>query len=140
MKTRCVQLSVLALAIVGTLVACSDSSSSNQESSVLPTRKIDAGTVEVTITPIQLDDNGAAFSISLDTHSGELSLDLTKSSVLKVDDTEWTFESWTGDGPDGHHRSGEIRFSARGPATGTAILTIAGLPEPMSATWELNGS
>jgi hypothetical protein len=139
MRTRRVQWSVLALTISGILAACSNSSSSDSALSVLPARTIDAGEVEMIITPTQFDDQGAAFSISLDTHSADLSIDLINSSVLDVSGTTWTPMSWTGDGPDGHHRSGELRFSAQGPATGTAILTIAGLPEPVTATWELDG-
>lgn len=140
MKTRHIQSFALALVVVGTLIACSNSSSSDSASAVLPAQTIDAGDVEVVITPIQLDDLGATFSISLDTHSADLSIDLTKSSVLEVGGIQWTAVSWTGDGPDGHHRSGEIRFSAQGPANGTANLKITGLPEPVTATWELNGS
>lgn len=140
MKTRQIQSFALALVVVGTLATCSNSSSSDSASAVLPAQTIQAGDVEVVITPTQFDENGATFSISLDTHSGDLSLDLTNSSVLDVGGTEWAFESWTGDGPDGHHRSGEIRFSAQGPANGTASLKITGLPETVTATWELNGS
>lgn len=139
MRTRRVQLSVLAFTIFGTLAGCGNSSSSDSELSVLPARAIDAGEVEVIITPTQFDDQGATFSISLDTHTADLPVDLTNSAVLDVGGTEWTPLSWTGDDPDGHHRSGELRFRAQGPATGTAILTIAGLPEPVTATWELNG-
>jgi len=139
MKRRHFQLIALTIVIVGVLVACSNSSPSDSTSEVLPAQTIDVGEVEMIITPTQFDDQGATFSISLDTHSADLSLDLTNSSVLEVDGTRWTAVSWTGDGPDGHHRSGDLRFSAQGPATGTAILTIVGLPEPVQATWQLNG-
>lgn len=139
MKTRRLHQFALALAIVGALAACSNSPSSDPASSALPAQTITVGEIEVTITPTQFDDQGATFSISLDTHTTDISIDLTNSSVLNVDGTEWTFESWIGDGPDGHHRSGELRFSAQGPANGAAILTIAGLPEAVTATWELNG-
>jgi len=138
LKRRHIQLIALAIVTVGTLVGCSNSSSSDSTSAVLPAQTIQSGEVEVVITPTQLDDSGATFSISLDTHSADLSIDLTNSSVLEVDGTQWTAVSWTGDGPDGHHRSGELRFSAQGPPTGTAILTIVGLPEQVQATWELD--
>ena len=89
------------------------------------------------ITPIRFDASGATFSIVLDTHSGDLSLDLTTSAMLDVGGTAWINAGWTGDGPGGHHRQVEVQFSSQGPAKGTATLTITGLPEPIEATWEL---
>jgi hypothetical protein len=129
MKTRRTHLLAIALAITGTLAACSDSSTSAPVASVLPVRKVEAGAVEVIITPMLIDSSGATFSIVLDTHSADLSVDLTTSAALDA--------GWTGDGPGGHHRTGEIQFTAQGPATGTATLTISGLPEPVEAAWEL---
>jgi|CXWL01.1.fsa_nt_gi hypothetical protein len=129
----------LALALVasGTLAACSGSSTNAPDSSVLPARTVAAGSVDVIITPTRFDASGATFSIVLDTHSGDLSLDLTTSAMLDVDGTAWINAGWTGDGPGGHHREGEVQFSAQGPVQGTATLTIAGLPEPIEATWRL---
>ena len=137
MKTRRTHLFALALAITGTLAACSDSSTSGPVASVLPVRKIQAGAVEVIITPTLMDSSGATFSIVLDTHSADLSVDFTTSAALDVDGTAWINAGWTGDGPGGHHRTGEVQFTANGPATGAATLTISGLPEPVEATWEL---
>lgn len=94
--------------------------------------------VDVKIGPRQLDDQGAVFTITLDTHFVELSADVTRAS-LAVGDTEWPVEGWSGDGPGGHHREGELRFRAGGPAAGTATLTIPGLPEPVEVTWDLTG-
>ncbi len=139
MRTRRIRLFAVSLALAGTLAACGDSSSSAPSSAALPTQTLTAGDVEVIVTPTRLDDSGATFSIVLDTHSGDLSVDLTTSGILDVGGTEWTVERWTGDGPGGHHREGELGFTAKGPAKGTASLTIAGLPEPVEATWELGG-
>lgn len=122
------------LTILG--VSCSDSKTPTANG-VLPARTIDAGSVEVTITPTRFDDQGASFAISLDTHSVELSVDLAASAVLDVDGNVWPVAGWSGDGPGGHHRSGELRFEPRGPARGTARLTIDGFPKPVEATWDL---
>lgn len=104
----------------------------------LEAQEVSAGEVDVTIEPVQLDDRGAAFRIVLDTHAVDLTADLTH-VTLDVGGTPWSVEAWSGDGPGGHHREGELRFESAGPATGTAILTIPELPEPVEATWDLNG-
>lgn len=103
----------------------------------LETQVVSSGEVEVTMEPVQLDDRGAAFSIVLDTHAVDLSADLTR-ATLEVSGTTWPVEAWSGDEPGGHHREGELRFESAGPATGTAILTIPELPEPVEATWDLD--
>jgi hypothetical protein len=151
MRTRRIRLFAVSLVLAGTLAACGDSSSSAPASSSppasagapasagLPARALAAGEVEVKITPTRLDDKGATFAIVLDTHSADLSVDLTTAAVLDVGGTAWAVEGWTGDPPGGHHREGELSFTAKGPATGTASLTIAGLPEPVETTWDLGG-
>ena len=91
----------------------------------------------MTITPIRLDDVGAIFEIVLDTHSVELSLDMAASASLEVDGNAWVVEGWDGSGPGGHHREGELRFTAQSSPSGTARLTIQGLPEPVEASWDI---
>lgn len=102
----------------------------------LAARTVTAGEIDVTIEPAQLDAEGATFEIILDTHAVELSMDLTQAR-LDVGGTAWEVAGWTGDGPSGHHREGQLRFTAAGPAEGTARLTLAGFSEPVEATWEL---
>lgn len=138
MRRRHVILSVLAVAVL--FAGCGDSTASSSVSSVLPTRSAEAGSVEVKITPTQFDASGATFVIVLDTHSGDLSVDLAASAVLDVGGTSWTVSGWTGDGPGGHHREGELRFTAPGPPSGTATLTITGLAEPVEVTWDIGGT
>lgn len=104
----------------------------------LETLTVTAGEVDVSIEPRQLDDEVAVFTISLDTHSVELDADLTL-ATLQVGTSTWPGEGWTGDGPSGHHREGQLRFRAASTATGTATLTIPGLPEPVEASWQLDG-
>jgi hypothetical protein len=117
-------------------VSCSDTKT---PTGVLPTRTVDAGSVDVTITPTRFDAQGATFAIVLDTHAVELSMDLAASAVLDVDGSNWPSTGWSGDGPGGHHRTGELRFDPAGAARGTAHLTIAGFSKPVEATWELGG-
>lgn len=104
----------------------------------LETRTVTVGEVDIEIQPIQLDDEGAVFAITLDTHSVELSADLTRAS-LEVDGVAWPVEAWSGDGPGGHHREGELRFASAGSPTGTVRLVLPDFPEPVDVTWETAG-
>lgn len=105
----------------------------------LPTRTVEAGAVTVKLEPSQIDGAGAVIKMTFDTHSGALDLDVARVSRLVVGGTAWPMVGWSGAGPGGHHREGELRFSAGGPATGTATLTVEGLPKPVTATWEVGG-
>jgi hypothetical protein len=107
-------------------------------SSGLASRTVAAGEVDVKIEPLQLSDGGAVFKITLDTHSVELDADLTL-ATLDVGGSAWPIDEWSGDGPGGHHREGELRFRAAGSAAGTATLTIPELPDPVEASWQLDG-
>ena len=104
----------------------------------LESRSLSAGEIDIKLEPRQLDDQGAAFAITLDTHSAELSMDIA-AAELEVAGVSWPVTGWDGDGPNGHHREGELRFEAAGPATGTARLALPGFPEPVEITWELKG-
>ena len=102
----------------------------------LDEQRIEAGEIAVTIRPVRVDDDGATFEIILDTHSVELDGDLTRATLV-VAGTAWPIGGLRGDGPGGHHREGELRFDAAGVASGTAILQLDSLPEPVEARWEL---
>jgi hypothetical protein len=56
-------------------------------------------------------------------------------ATLTVDGAAWPTSGWEGDGPGGHHREGELRFEARGPAEGDIVLSIDGLSEPFTSRW-----
>jgi hypothetical protein len=131
---------VAAVTIVIVLVrADGDSSPTPPAVPGLETRTVDAGEVDVKIEPRRLDERGAVFMVTLDTHSVELSTDLARTSALEVGGEAWTGAAWTGDPPDGHHRSGELAFEPSGPATGTVRLSIDGFDQPVEATWTLEG-
>lgn len=75
--------------------------------------------------------------VTFDTHSVELNLDVARKSGLTVGPTPWSGTAWSGDGPSGHHRDGTLRFSAGGPAQAMPVLSIGGLPGPVTASWAL---
>lgn len=133
-----IALVAVAAAAVVWLVA-SRGRSTQENAAGLSPRTVTAGEVEVRIVPVRIDDSGAIFRVSLDTHSGELALDLAGASQLEVNGSSWSGATWTGDAPGGHHVLGELSFPAGGPATGEARLTIGGLPAPVVATWTLAG-
>lgn len=108
-----------------------------QQKGVLPAREITAGAVMVTITPLELDESGAVFSVALNTHSGSLDVDVSDAATLEVDGKVWAGATWSGSPAGGHHRMGKLTYPGGGPVAGTATLTIEGLPGPVEATWEV---
>jgi hypothetical protein len=104
----------------------------------LATKTIEAGEVTVEIDPVTIDDDGASFEITFDTHTVELDTDVARESTLEVDGETWSGASWKGDPPSGHHREGTLTFEPAGAATGTARLVIGGLDEPVEASWDLS--
>lgn len=102
----------------------------------LVSQQVSSGDIDIVVKPEQLDDRQATFTITLDTHATELDADITQ-ATLDVDGTAWPVADWSGDGPGGHHRSGLLRFTAGGRPTGTAVLTLNDLPEPVAVTWTL---
>lgn len=115
----------------------SEPSTQAPASSALATKTVEAGAVTVKIDPVRLDATGAEFKVSFDTHSVNLDFDVARNAALTVAGTPWPGATWSGDGPSGHHRTGTIRFGPGGPAQGAAVLSLGGLPGPVSATWTL---
>lgn len=105
--------------------------------SAFETRSEEAGEVAVEATLVQLGDAGAVAEVVFDTHSVELDLDVAAGATLTVGGVAWPTGGWDGDGPGGHHREGELRFSAAGPAEDDAVLVIEGLSEPLTFRWPL---
>lgn len=103
----------------------------------LATKTVEAGAVTVKINPVRIDATGAEFKVAFDTHSVDLDFDVARIATLTVAGTPWTGATWSGDGPSGHHRAGTVRFAAAGPAESSAVLSLAGLPGPVTATWTL---
>lgn len=99
--------------------------------------------VTVAVTPrIPADSAGSwDFKIVLDTHSADLSDDLTKSATLiDGDGRRYTPVAWDGAGPGGHHREGVLRFKPISPRPQSLELHIArnGEAAPRAFRWQLN--
>jgi len=98
--------------------------------------------VTVAVTPQNLSRTAANwdFKIVLDTHSGELSDDLTKTAVL-VDGGGKRYKpaAWEGAGPGGHHREGVLRFKPIAPRPESVELQITrgGETAPRIFRWKL---
>ena len=130
---------VAGASVVLSLVGCGSASDSDNgtTTSSPANRTVKAGSVTVKLELRQLDADGAVFKISFDTHEVELDQDMVRQARLVVGETPWPAVAWSGDGQGGHHREGELRFTAAGPVAGVATLRIDGLPEPVSATWDV---
>lgn len=132
---RYLTIAAIGVAVVALTACASDDPS--VAAAGLPQQEVTAGEVTVTITPTRIDAQDAAFALAFDTHSFDLDLDVAANAELLVDSTTWRDPTWEGDGPGGHHREGTLRFTADGPASGQATLTIDGLDEPVTARWTL---
>lgn len=97
-------------------------------------------TVKVTPKSIGTTDGRWVFTVVLDTHSADLSDDLTRSATMTTDDGH-TFKpvSWEGAPPGGHHREGLLAFDVPAPRPGVIELRIArpGEPAPRIFRWQL---
>ena len=102
---------------------------------------IDRGvTLKVTPKSIGLQETRWEFSVVLDTHSADISDDLVQSATLTTDDGRTLKPtSWTGAGPDGHHREGVLAFDVAAPRPTTIELRIArpGESTPRTFRWQL---
>lgn len=100
------------------------------------TRTDDRAAVMVAVTPLNLDDPTAAtldFQIALNTHSVDLSYDLTAIATLRSDSGEEVKPTkWDGPTGGGHHRSGTLSFPQmkdRGRSLTLVLRGIADVPE-----------
>lgn len=124
-------ISLVALAVIAYMLLRPDTTTASS----LPERKVQAGAVEVTLTPLTLDSSGAAFRVELETHSVPLDLDMAAAARMRVNDTIVSGASWDGSGPGGHHREGTLRFTTPVPTGATVELRITGRPVDALGTW-----
>jgi hypothetical protein len=97
--------------------------------------------VQVEVKPVQLTaGKPASFEVSMNTHSVDLSQDLTAVATLKDDQgREYKPWNWQGSSPGGHHRSGTLAFPAlavNAKSVTLIIRKIADVPE-RSFQWQL---
>lgn len=97
-------------------------------------------TVSVTPQAIAAGAKTWNFDVVLNTHSQDLSDDLSKTTVL-VDDrgAEYRPVAWEGAGPGGHHRSGVLKFPAgkQLPQALEMRMTRPGEAKSRSFRWQL---
>lgn len=97
-------------------------------------------TVKVTPKSIGSPDSRWEFGVVLDTHSADLSDDLTQSATLTTDDGRTLKPvSWVGAAPGGHHREGVLGFDVPAPRPSAIELSIArpGESAPRTFRWQL---
>ena len=87
------------------------------------------GEVSVSVFPKNITQAGIwEFEVTLNTHSIELSEDLTQVSVLiNSEGEEEKPTEWEGDPPAGHHRKGILKFNALSSQPEFIILKIRGV-------------
>ena len=125
---------VLAAAPLVAMAQASPEASATQSSS-------DQGvTVKVTPKSIGSPDSRWEFAVVLDTHSADLSDDLTQSATLTADDARTLKPvSWVGAAPGGHHREGVLAFDVPAPQPSAIELRIdrPGESAPRTFRWKL---
>lgn len=99
------------------------------------TRTLTAGEVTVQITALSLDASGARFDVTVDTHSGDLDLDMARAGQLRINQQPAGPGSWSGSGPGGHHREGVLTYATAVPPGADVELRLSGLPQEVAATW-----
>ncbi len=146
--------SVILLALLSSLIlaACNgspgsvsvpalSSSSSTAPANAAPTdgdltQTNEEASVTVQVTPLNLDDKSAAaldFKIALNTHSVDLSYDLTSLATLSSDAGEKVQPTkWDAPPGGGHHKEGTLSFPQlknRGQSLTLTLRGIADVPE-----------
>ena len=105
------------------------------------TKSNEGGSVTVEVKPTALDvGKPIVFDIAMNTHSVDLSDDMTKITILR-DDAGKEFKPTAWDGPDGggHHREGTLTFAAlanKSKFVELVIQGLAGVPERVFK-WDL---
>ena len=99
-----------------------------------------ANGVGISVKPIDVAAATWRFQVELNTHSGALDDDLTRTATL-VDAAgkPHAAAGWDGDAAGGHHRKGVLRFQALSPRPDALELRIhrAGEAAPRSFRWKL---
>lgn len=108
----------------------------------LESRTSTAEGVTVKVTPRVVSPDAAAweFAVVLDTHTKDLSDDLSKTAAMVgANGVRRSPTSWVGAGPGGHHREGVLRFEAIKPRPAAIELQIrrTGEGAPRSFRWDL---
>lgn len=127
-------LAVLAVGAAFTLSSRAAARTSSEGVNPLTQIK-DENSVTVEVTPLNITGSGSTldFQLDLNTHSGDLSYDLTKVAVLRDDlNKEYVPAAWDGSNG-GHHVEGVLKFSNRaeilGPGVRSLTLELKGIAQ-----------
>lgn len=113
-----------------------------QSQNSLTTQTDSEGSVTVKVTPenISNDKKNWQFKVVLDTHTGSLDEDLTRSAELTDENGIKQLPlSWEGSPPGGHHREGVLKFPAfqERPQSVTLILRNVGGVAERELSWDI---
>lgn len=107
------------------------SSASKSNGAAFETQSNAGGSVTVDVKPATLIvGEPVVFDVAMNTHSVDLSDDMTKISILR-DDAGQEYKPTAWDGPEGggHHRSGSLKFAALATKSKYVELVIKGLAQ-----------
>lgn len=106
-------------------------SSAQTSTSAFQTKSNSGGSVTVDVKPTALEAGQAiAFDIAMNTHSVDLSDDMTKITILRDDSgKEYKPTAWQGGEPGGHHRAGTLTFVPLSSKPKYVELVIRGLAQ-----------
>ena len=149
MKIKRVFIAGLALSLVLLLSACQKSEPVENppslpevdEPQALDTQVDEKDFITVSVTPLSIFEKGENwdFEISLDTHSGDLTVDLLQDSILvDAEGQEFKPLNWDGDPAGGHHFSGVLSFNPLDSEYAT--LKIANVSESGVRTFTFNNN
>lgn len=96
-------------------------------------------TLKVVPRALPADGKSWVFDLTFDTHTRELSDELTGNAVLIADGKRHAPSAWQGDAPGGHHRKGSLHFAPIAPPPMSVELQIQrpGETAPRSFRWSL---
>lgn len=139
------RVAMIAAVAATVTVGCSSQSTPESQSTTVTAasgyseRTATVGAIDVKVRPVTLGADGAVFTLVFDSHAASFDADPATVVTLEVGGSRWPAAGWEGQLPAGHHREGTLRFTAAGPATGTATLTVGGLNGPAEFTWQIRG-
>lgn len=131
---RAIAVASLAVAALGTAVPIAPAQAAGRS---LTTQTIAIDSVEVTVAGA-IDGARAQFNVELNTHSGDLTNDLSKSR-LTASGIKFPKGTWSGDPAGGHHRRGRLTFTGRGKAVGAVSLRLSGWAKALTFRWNAKG-
>jgi hypothetical protein len=111
---------------------------------VLERQTVSSDDVEIAVSG-RLTSSSAVFDVELTRHDGDLTNDVTASTVSLGPD-RLSGPVWAGDPATGHHRVGSLSFTYAGSgAVGASdgapvVLTLSGWPDPVELRWDGQGA